>query len=114
MRKIAMVVALLMAWPLAAAAQTKVIPLVGNAPWSTANPAPVTCISGCSGGGGGAVTLAAGAVAAGAYVSGSILSGAYAVGALSDGANVVEGNHSHECSTLHGCTPDMRQQKRIL
>lgn len=74
------------------------------------------CNSGCSGGG--AVTLASGAVASGAYSSGSIASGAvasgayasgsYASGAISSGADVTEGSTSPSvtCSTtwtVNGC-----------
>lgn len=44
------------------------------------------CTNATGGGGGGAVTLASGAVASGAYSSGSIASGAYASGAFSSGA----------------------------
>jgi len=55
MRKIVLAALLLVA-PCLAFAQTKVIPLVGNTPWATGNPAPVTCISGCSGSGGTSAT----------------------------------------------------------
>lgn len=42
-------------------AQTRVIIQNGTTPVATGNPFPVTCISGCSGGSGGAVTIADGA-----------------------------------------------------
>lgn len=44
-----------------ASAQTRVIIQNGTTPVATGNPFPVTCISGCSGGSGGAVTIADGA-----------------------------------------------------
>lgn len=52
---------------------------------SPQDPLPVDCVTGCSGGGGGgAITIASGAVASGAYSSGSIASGAIAAGAQVD------------------------------
>lgn len=44
-----------------ASAQTRMIIQNGTTPVATGNPFPVTCISGCSGGSGGAVTIADGA-----------------------------------------------------
>lgn len=52
------------------------------------------------GAGGGAVTIASGAVASGAYSSGSVASGAFASGSISNGADVVEGT----ITTAHGCS----------
>lgn len=51
------------------------------------------CTSG-SGGGGGAVTIASGGVASGAYSSGSIATGAYASGAVSTGGIVDLGTYT--------------------
>ncbi len=66
---------------------------------STANPFPVTS----SGGGGGAITIASGAVASGAYSSGSIASGAYAAGSIGSGAMVDLGAKADAvCGTATG------------
>lgn len=59
----------------------------------------VNCASGCSGGGGGAVTIASGAVASGAYSAGSL-----ATGAGVDGWNLTEGTKADAPCTLPATT----------
>jgi hypothetical protein len=82
MRRTAIVLALLGALVLSASAQAPVVPSYstsGNPPYSPVTPSfglPVICESGCSGGGGGAITAA---------------TNSYAVGALQDGADATEG-----------------------
>jgi hypothetical protein len=60
----------------------------GCTPVASAAPLPVTVISG---GGGGAVTLASGAVASGAYAAGALAAGAFATGAGVDGWDLTQG-----------------------